>query len=102
MFGLGMQELMIVGVVAVLLFGKRLPEVMRSLGGSYREFRKGLQEIQSQMHVDDRELDARVRSRDYASSEIDDYDEPTAPKFETPPASEPREVSQPTSGAAEA
>ena len=27
MFGLGIQELIIVGIVAVILFGKRLPEV---------------------------------------------------------------------------
>ena len=49
MFGLGFQELLIVGVVAVVLFGKRLPEVAKSLGASYREFRQGLSEIQSQI-----------------------------------------------------
>lgn len=90
MFGLGMQELMIVGVVAVLLFGKRLPEVARSLGSSYKEFRKGLHEIQSQIHIDEREIDTQARSQEYAASDIDDYEEPTAPKFE-PPVTEPTE-----------
>ena len=42
MFGMGFQELIVVGVVAVLLFGKRLPEVARTLGTSYRDFRKSL------------------------------------------------------------
>lgn len=90
MFGLGMQELVIVGVVAVLLFGKRLPEVARSLGHSYREFKRGLVDLQSS--VDVREL----RESYYAPpkpaparrfhDDIDDRDETTAPKFEPPPS----------------
>ena len=92
MFGLGMQELLIIGVIAVLLFGKKLPEVAKSLGGSYREFRKGLSDIQSQMDVSDSYRSSSTPS--YTSSpshrssydEYDDYDEATAPKFEPPPA----------------
>jgi len=45
MFGLNPVELMIVGAVAVLLFGSRLPSVARSLGKSMTEFKKGLREI---------------------------------------------------------
>lgn len=37
------MEWIIVGVIALLLFGRRLPEVMRGLGGGVREFRKGLE-----------------------------------------------------------
>lgn len=36
-------EWVIVLVVALLLFGRRLPEVMRGLGGGVREFRKGIE-----------------------------------------------------------
>jgi TatA/E family protein of Tat protein translocase len=32
----------IILVVALLLFGRRLPEIMRGLGGSIREFKKGI------------------------------------------------------------
>ena len=39
---LGPMELMIVMGIAVLLFGKRLPEVGRSLGKGIVEFKKGL------------------------------------------------------------
>jgi sec-independent protein translocase protein TatA len=39
------QELIIVLVVIVLLFGARkLPELARSLGASAKEFRKGIEE----------------------------------------------------------
>ena len=48
MFGLGPMEMMIVGVIAVLLFGKRLPEVGRSLGRSFVEFKKGLHDVREE------------------------------------------------------
>lgn len=45
MFGLRGQELIIVLVVVLLLFGARkLPQLARSLGASAKEFRKGIQE----------------------------------------------------------
>lgn len=46
---MGPMEMAIVGVVAVLLFGKRLPSVMRSLGSSLVEFKKGLHGVQDDL-----------------------------------------------------
>ncbi|MDP6438661.1 MAG: twin-arginine translocase TatA/TatE family subunit [Candidatus Brocadiia bacterium] len=43
-FGLGHWELIIVLVILLLLFGRRLPEVMRSMGRGAKEFKKGLQD----------------------------------------------------------
>jgi len=46
MFGLpGYAEILIVAIVGLLLFGKRLPEVARSLGRSVVEFKKGVRDI---------------------------------------------------------
>lgn len=43
MFGLKPNEMLIILVVVLLLFGaKKLPELARSLGSSAKEFRKGL------------------------------------------------------------
>ena len=39
---LGMPELLIIGVIVLLLFGNRLPSVMRSLGRGVVEFKKGV------------------------------------------------------------
>ena len=46
MFGLGPTELLIVGAIVLLLFGSRLPKVMRSLGEGIVEFKRGVQGIE--------------------------------------------------------
>jgi sec-independent protein translocase protein TatA len=51
--GFGPMEMMIVGIVALLLFGNRLPDTMRSLGRGFREFRDGIKGIESDI---DREV----------------------------------------------
>ena len=41
----GWQEMLLIAVVAILLFGRRLPEVGRSLGLGIVELKKGLRGI---------------------------------------------------------
>jgi TatA/E family protein of Tat protein translocase len=42
MFGIGVQELIIILIILLLLFGsKKLPELSKSIGESVREMRKG-------------------------------------------------------------
>jgi TatA/E family protein of Tat protein translocase len=41
---LGWPEMLVIGVIALLIFGKRLPEVGRSLGKGIVEFKKGLRD----------------------------------------------------------
>nr|WP_105317239.1 TatA/E family twin arginine-targeting protein translocase [Thermus tenuipuniceus] len=55
---LGMPEILVILVVALLIFGpKKLPELGRSLGQSIREFKRGAQEIREELEksVDVRE-----------------------------------------------
>ncbi|GDY09938.1 MAG: twin-arginine translocase TatA/TatE family subunit [Planctomycetota bacterium] len=80
MFGSHPMELIIVGVVALLLFGKRLPEVARSLGKGITEFKKGVRGIED-------EVDTSSTSSSRPSSRPAAEDRPvetTAPKFEPP------------------
>ena len=45
-FGFGPMELVIVLVIILLLFGNRLPGLMRSLGQGVVEFKKGINEVE--------------------------------------------------------
>jgi sec-independent protein translocase protein TatA len=79
---LGPMEMMVVMVVAVLLFGKRLPEVGRSLGKGIVEFKKGIRGIE-----DDLDTATRPAAKSYAAP-ADPAIESAVPKFE-PPTSAP-------------
>ena len=46
---IGYQELIIIAVIGLLIFGKRLPEVGRSLGKGIVEFKKGLAGIEDEV-----------------------------------------------------
>ena len=49
-FGIpGGYEVLIVGFVALLIFGNRLPSVMKSLGKSVTEFKKGVAGIEEDL-----------------------------------------------------
>jgi sec-independent protein translocase protein TatA len=45
----GMPEMLILALVCLLIFGNRLPSVMRSLGKSVTEFKKGISGIEDDL-----------------------------------------------------
>ena len=51
--GIGWQEVVLILVVVLILFGgKRLPELGRSLGRGIREFKKGVKEIKDDIEAE--------------------------------------------------
>ncbi|MBR2203349.1 MAG: twin-arginine translocase TatA/TatE family subunit [Prevotella sp.] len=45
MFGLGIQEILIIAFIILLLFGgKKIPEMMRGLGRGVKSFKDGMKE----------------------------------------------------------
>jgi len=82
------MELLVILGIAVLLFGKRLPEVGRSLGKGIMEFKKGVRGVEEEL---ERAAHEPKRSTYYP----EDRDEAVAPKFDPPPADEPAKEATP-------
>lgn len=51
MFGLGPLEICVIGAIAVMVYGKRLPEVGRSVGKSIGELRRSMQSITKEVDI---------------------------------------------------
>ncbi len=85
-FDLSPTTMLILGVIAVLLYGERLPEVARSAGKVLMEFKRGIRSIQDD--VEGAINSATTTSNSPAShhEELEEREEATAPKFEPPPS----------------
>ena len=99
--GMGMMEVMVIALIAVMLFGKNLPGVARKFGKTYREFRKGLSEFQSSVKMDEYVNDvsndyysdssstsssSASGADDWSADDYDDFEAPDVPMFEPPPS----------------
>ena len=46
MLGLGMQEILVIALIVLLLFGgKKIPELMKGLGKGVKSFKEGMNEV---------------------------------------------------------
>ena len=83
-FNLGPMEIVVIVIIGVLLFGKRLPDIGRSVGKSIVEFKKGVKGLEDEMDT----VNAGVQSAGNVNPMPQENIRPpqrvapTAPKFE--------------------
>jgi sec-independent protein translocase protein TatA len=94
MFGnMNPMEMMVLMGLAVLLFGKRLPEVGRTLGKGIVEFKKGIRGIEEEFRYD--EHATRHSYHHEPSTTPSDLIESSVPKFEPPTTAPVRQPDKP-------
>ncbi len=85
---LGPFEILVILGVGLLIFGSRLPEVGRSLGKGFVEFKRGLKGVQDEVHAMEREADRQV------DHELERREHPTNPAEEHAPFHDQDEVDE--------
>jgi|SRR5688572_20530369 len=90
---LGFQELLIIFVIALLVFGpKKLPELGKSLGKGLREFKKATDDLKSNWEDQVREVEEPIRE---TVRDIENTGQDISAEFETPPSPQPTEQAVP-------
>jgi sec-independent protein translocase protein TatA len=83
MFGLGPLEICVIGAIAVMIYGKRLPEVGRSVGKGIGDLRRSMQSLTKEV-----DIASAIRGELPAASRVpvrrDDDTATVSPRFDPP------------------
>src|SRR5215470_14310839 len=85
MFDIGLQEMLVIGVLALLVFGpSKLPELGRMVGRALREFRRASDEfrstVETNLHINDPDPPPPAPSFETTASSLPSETEPPAPE----------------------
>jgi TatA/E family protein of Tat protein translocase len=94
MFGIGMPELILIAVVALIVLGpKKLPDLAKSLGRAVREFKKATSELKETLQVDGEFSEVKKAFTDF-HSDVNKTIQDEAKPQETPAAESPAPLAE--------
>lgn len=65
MFGIGLQEIIVIALIILLLFGgKKIPEMMKGLGKGVKSFKDGMKEADPASDTNAKEDSAKAETTD--------------------------------------
>ena len=99
MFGMGPLEIVVIGAIAVMLYGRRLPEVGRSFGRTLGDLRKQWTTLARELDVTS-QIDGRLPNRSPGRQRArydSDASLVASPRFEPPAADGAAEAADSTS-----
>jgi sec-independent protein translocase protein TatA len=87
MFGLGPLEILVIAAIAVMIYGKRLPEVGQTFGKTVGQLRRQWQAMSHEFEMAANLDSQSAPQRSPAVRRVSDEGGPTvaSPKFEPPP-----------------
>ena len=91
MFGIGMTEMILIAALALIILGpKKLPDLARSLGKGFAEFKRATNDLKSTIDLEIKAEDERHNKKVAAQEEqkIPDNADEASPTAENPPAEE--------------
>lgn len=69
MFDVGIQELIVIFIVALIVFGpKRLPELGKAIGKGIFELKKALESVKEQIDIEESKVDQKPEGKDTESA----------------------------------
>lgn len=64
-FGMGPQEILVIGLIILVLFGgRKIPELMRGLGQGIREFNNAKANIESEVKESMKEIEESAKEKE--------------------------------------
>ena len=93
MFNIGLPELLIIGAIALIVFGpNKLPELAKAFGRAMREFKKATEEVKESFEAETRDLEeikSTITEENILADLAKEISNPEEPSSETVTTEEP-------------